>query len=107
MQSEDEYFGQQLYSKLNARIVCNYYYRDPKTHEPRFAYSKKLNKTVCSILTAGYDPEIDVTSSYKQPTMDASVSRDDVKTQGFQLLEEATYGEIHFSLSNFYQVIFC
>ncbi|VDN45705.1 unnamed protein product [Gongylonema pulchrum] len=104
MQSEDEYFGQQLYSKLNARIVCNYYYRDPKTHEPRFAYSKKLNKTS---LSAGSDPEIDVTSSYKQPTMDASVSRGGVKTQGFQLLEEATCGEIHFSLSNFYQVIFC
>uniref|UniRef100_A0A8R1TNL5 Uncharacterized protein n=1 Tax=Onchocerca volvulus TaxID=6282 RepID=A0A8R1TNL5_ONCVO len=43
-QNVDEYFGQQIYEMLNASIICNYYYRDPVTHNPIFAYSKKLGK---------------------------------------------------------------
>ncbi|CAG9536078.1 unnamed protein product [Cercopithifilaria johnstoni] len=43
-QNDNEYFGQQLYGILNATIICNYYYRDPITRNPIFAYSKKLDK---------------------------------------------------------------
>lgn len=40
----NEYFGMQIYGMLNATIICNYYYRNPETRDPVFAYSKKLRK---------------------------------------------------------------
>lgn len=43
-QNENEDFGQKLYGMLNATIICNYYYRDPITRNPIFAYTKKLKK---------------------------------------------------------------
>uniref|UniRef100_A0A915Q631 Transglutaminase-like domain-containing protein n=1 Tax=Setaria digitata TaxID=48799 RepID=A0A915Q631_9BILA len=105
--NEDEYFGKKLHGKLNANIICNYYYRDPVTREPIFAYSKKLEKKMSNnLITTILDKDINVTMNYKQQaSLNSQVLDGNFKNACLTLIHQhGEVGDFETNLSSFKNV---